>query len=161
MRKQYQVYLDVCCLNRPFDDQEQERVRFEGEAVLSIIERVRAGSWQLIGSEAIELELQRLSNVEKLDQIQELTNLATIIVTIDESINLRSQVLESWGFGLYDSFHIACAEALRADVLLTTDDRLLRRARRYGSRIQVPISNPVAWLMDTLIDEGDERDDTD
>jgi hypothetical protein len=61
-------------------------MRFEGEAMLSIIERVRAGTWQLIGSEAIEVELERLSNVEKLDQIRQLTNLATIIVTIDESM---------------------------------------------------------------------------
>jgi hypothetical protein len=50
---------------------------------------------------------------------------------------------------------------LWADVLLTTDDRLLKRARRYGERIQVPISNPVTWLMDALTDEGDEGDDTD
>jgi predicted nucleic acid-binding protein len=70
-------------------------------------------------------------------------------------------MLESWGFGLYDSFHISCAEALRADVLLTTDDRLLRRARRYANRIQVQISNPVTWLMDALTDEGDEGDDND
>ena len=28
------IYLDVCCLNRPFDDQTQERIRLESEAVL-------------------------------------------------------------------------------------------------------------------------------
>jgi hypothetical protein len=26
------IYLDVCCLNRPLDDQTQERVRLESEA---------------------------------------------------------------------------------------------------------------------------------
>jgi len=26
------VYLDLCCLNRPFDDQTQERIRLETEA---------------------------------------------------------------------------------------------------------------------------------
>jgi hypothetical protein len=28
------IYLDACCLNRPFDDQTQERIRLESEAVL-------------------------------------------------------------------------------------------------------------------------------
>ncbi|MGH2585054.1 MAG: hypothetical protein ACRDJE_09075 [Dehalococcoidia bacterium] len=28
------IYFDVCCLNRPFDDQRQERVRLETEALL-------------------------------------------------------------------------------------------------------------------------------
>jgi len=51
------IYLDVCCLNRPFDDWTQERVRLKGDTILSIIERVRAGQWQLIGSEAIAVEL--------------------------------------------------------------------------------------------------------
>ena len=30
------IYMDVCCLNRPFDDLSQERVFFETEAVLYI-----------------------------------------------------------------------------------------------------------------------------
>ncbi|MGQ0592841.1 MAG: PIN domain-containing protein, partial [Gammaproteobacteria bacterium] len=25
------IYLDACCLNRPFDDQQQDRVRLEAE----------------------------------------------------------------------------------------------------------------------------------
>jgi hypothetical protein len=33
------IYLDVCCLNRPFDDQCQERIRLESEAILLILER--------------------------------------------------------------------------------------------------------------------------
>lgn len=49
------IYLDVCCLNRPFDDQTQERIRLEAEAVLLILERCQAGTWWLLGSEAVEL----------------------------------------------------------------------------------------------------------
>ncbi len=41
----YKIYLDVCCLNRPFDDWTQERIRFEGEAILSIMERIWARKW--------------------------------------------------------------------------------------------------------------------
>lgn len=161
MAKQYKIYLDVCCLNRPFDDWVQERVRFEGEAVLAILNRVRAEEWQLISSEAIEAELERLSNPEKLESIRQLLSLATTTIMLDQQIDQRSQILENLGFGLYDSFHIACAEAFQVDILLTTDDRLLKRAKRYKDSIQVPLNNPVTWLMDILLTQGDENHDTD
>lgn len=41
-----QIYLDVCCLNRPFDDQRQDRVRLESEAILLILAHCEAGGWQ-------------------------------------------------------------------------------------------------------------------
>jgi hypothetical protein len=56
MAKQYKLYLDVCCLNRPFDSWQQDRVYSE--------------EWQLISSEAIEAELERLPNPEKRQSIQ-------------------------------------------------------------------------------------------
>jgi hypothetical protein len=64
------------------------------------------------------------------------------------------------GFDLYDSFHIACAEYARIDVLLTTDDRLLRKAIKYSKLLQVKLDNPVTWLMETLLLQGDENNDT-
>jgi len=39
------IYLDVCCLNRPFDDQTQDRIHLESEAVILILKRVRSGNW--------------------------------------------------------------------------------------------------------------------
>ncbi|MDF2439948.1 MAG: hypothetical protein JWN98_932 [Abditibacteriota bacterium] len=37
------IYLDVCCLKRPFDDQGQDRIHLESEAVLLILAHVEAG----------------------------------------------------------------------------------------------------------------------
>ena len=31
------LYLDICCLKRPFDDQAQPRIRIETEAVLGLL----------------------------------------------------------------------------------------------------------------------------
>lgn len=39
------IYLDVCCLNRPFDDQGQERVRLESAAVVEILKGIEIGKW--------------------------------------------------------------------------------------------------------------------
>ncbi len=58
------IYLDVCCLNRLFDDQTQERIRLGSEAVLLILERCQSGEWELIGSEAMDYEILRIPDTE-------------------------------------------------------------------------------------------------
>jgi predicted nucleic acid-binding protein len=144
------IYLDVCCLNRPFDDWSQERVRLEGDAVLSIMQRVRSGTWQLISSEAIAVELERMRNLEKKARILELLAQATQRQAIDNEVDLRAQQLEGLGLGLFDAFHLACAEAARADVFLSTDDRLLKTALRHQETLQVGVGNPVVWFINQL-----------
>lgn len=50
------VYLDNCCLNLPFDDQRQIRVRLEAEAALFILEQIRIGTLELVWSYMIDFE---------------------------------------------------------------------------------------------------------
>jgi len=48
------IYLDVCCFNRPFDDQTQERIKLETEAILLILKRFELGQWQWVSSETMD-----------------------------------------------------------------------------------------------------------
>ncbi len=143
------IYLDVCCLNRPFDDLTQERIRLESEAVLLILERCQSGSLNLLGSEAIDFELSRLVDVDKRQKVLSLASLATSKIVISEAIEIRARQLQSSGFQPLDSLHLACAEAGNADIFLTTDDRLLRGVLRNSNIVQVASANPVLWLMET------------
>ncbi|MEY4518762.1 MAG: hypothetical protein RLZZ499_1361 [Cyanobacteriota bacterium] len=81
-------------------------------------------------------------------------------VAIDEAITQRAKELIELNFKLYDAFHIACAEACKVKVMLTTDDRLLRRALRLSNVLQVAVENPVTWLMKATQEEDDNEDDT-
>jgi len=54
------IYLDVCCLNRPFDDNAQDRIRLESEAVLAVLKRHQDRSWSLLGSEVINFEISQI-----------------------------------------------------------------------------------------------------
>ena len=56
--------MDVCCLNRPFDDQSQDRIRIESEAVLAILNRCLY-DWELVGSEAIDYEISKIPDDER------------------------------------------------------------------------------------------------
>lgn len=139
-------YLDTCCFNRPFDDQTQLRVQLESRAVLRVLEFVRRDEWALIGSDAINAELAAMRDPKRRGQVIELASAETEHVSIDAELSRRQQLLEGMGFGGYDSAHIACAEAAGADVLLTTDDALIRRARRLQHQLAVRVTNPVSWL---------------
>ena len=59
------------------------------------------------------------------------------------------RVLKTMGFKAFDALHIACAESGGADVLLTTDDAMVRRWRRLSRELRVPVENPLTWLQET------------
>jgi len=150
------IYLDVCCLNRPFDDQTQERIRLESEAVLLILARCQSRQWQLLGSEVMDLEISHIPDEERKRKVTLLASLAVSTVTIDGRVEERATDLIGHGFKAYDALHIACTEAGRADVLLTTDDRLLRRAKRHRKMLGVRVDNPLLWLIEVM-QHGDSK----
>ncbi len=69
MPQSIQLYLDVCCLNCPFDDWGQPRIRLEAEAVLEILERCQKRDWQLINSFALIKEIQRTTDPNRRQQV--------------------------------------------------------------------------------------------
>lgn len=142
------IYLDVCCLNRPFDDHTQDRVRLESEAVLTILGHCQTKNRILLSSEVIDLEISKIPDDDRRQRVGILTSLAQSYIVIDEETEKRAMELERLGFKPFDAFHIACAEKGRAEVLLTTDDDLLRKAWRHKGAFKIKIENPVKWLME-------------
>jgi hypothetical protein len=47
------IYLDTCCLNRPYDDQSQTRIQMETAAVLAVMQQVVSGQCELANSEVL------------------------------------------------------------------------------------------------------------
>lgn len=142
------IYLDVCCLNRPFDDQSQNRIRLETEAILAIIDRCSRGEWQLVGSEVIDLEVSKILDVDRKSRVESALSLAHIKITTNFALMQRSIELRNYGFGEYDALHLACAEAAKVDVFLTTDDRLLKKASVNPPILSIAVRNPVSWFME-------------
>lgn len=140
------VYLDTCCYSRPSDEQTQLRVRLESEAILDILERAARGEWTIIGSSAVQKELAAIRDPDRQLGAKGLTGYSAEHVYLDETQHRRGEALERMGLRGYDSVHVACAEAAAADVLLTTDDALIRRARRLRQQLAVRVANPVSWL---------------
>lgn len=140
------VYFDVCCLNRPFDDQNQDRIHLEAEAVLIILKHIEAHEWTWFSSEVVDFEIQQTPNPERRQEVQLLTTHAETIILLDESMILRAEALEHCGFKMYDALHLACAESASVETFLTTDDAVLKKAKRPQASLRVSVENPLEWL---------------
>lgn len=160
MSKIYKIYLDVCCLNRTLDDLEQSRIRLEAEAITEIIQNCENGKWILMNSDIIEFEVSKHSDVFKQKQVQSILIAANIYVKSTKNIELRAEELMKLNIKFQDALHIAFAEAGDADIFLTTDDRLMRKAKQHKNIINIEVENPTIWLIKILQAEG-ENNETD
>ena len=140
------IYMDLCCYNRPFDDLSQDRVYFEAEAVLSIIKRCKNSGWILVSSAVIDIESTKQKDLDKLKKVQGIYKAAREHFPLTKQAEERAAFFQLNGIKRFDSFHLAVAEINKADIFLTTDDRLLKAAKRLDLGIKA--SNPLAWLLE-------------
>ena len=140
------VYLDACCLGRLTDDQRQPRIAAEAEAVERAFGLLRAGRIEWLSIAVLEAETSGNPDAERRHEVEVLLTLATGTIPLDSQIIQRAVDLEALGYGAFDALHLSCAEAGGAEVLLTTDDRFIRRAARGTGSPRVRVLNPVEWL---------------
>lgn len=143
------VYLDNCCYNRPFDDQTQERIHLESEAILTILQRGQTGIYTIVGSDILELEMDRMHDPIKKQKVKELYKVAKVRVSYTESMKERSQeIMRVSKIRTFDGLHIAAAENVQADVMLTTDDKLEKMAERL--ELKVRVMNPLKFAGEVI-----------
>jgi predicted nucleic acid-binding protein len=94
-------------------------------------------------------------DLSRRQRVRDSLNVANTIIPVTKQILQRAKDITPLGFKSFDALHIACAESGQADILLTTDDRLLRNAQRHQSSLNIRVENPVIWLME-LSKTGDD-----
>jgi len=147
------IYLNTSALNRPFDDLSSPRVRLEAEAVAAILAAAEAGRVELITSEYLDFEVAQTPDQERARRVRTFLGGARLRVVISARVAERARALERFGFRGLDALHLAAAEAGKAQLLITTDDRMLRRAGRAGADLQLRVVRPAEGL--DLIPLGD------
>lgn len=138
------IYLDVCTLCRPFDDQHSLRVRLETDALYLILEAVRLARYTLIVSPAHLIEIG--ATTHEAEDSQLLAFLERF--GIRPSWNLaearcRAEELYGLGFGAADAAHVALAERT-AEAFITCDDALQRKCARF--QVCIPVLGPVEFV---------------
>ena len=126
------IYLDMCCFNRPYDDQTQARIRLETEAKVLLQQHVKDAEYDLVWSATLDFECSNNPYEEHRHAIHQWRALAVSVVMADHSVVSMALKLSKEGIGHYDALHVASAMTAKADLFVTTDDRLIRKMREIG-----------------------------
>lgn len=137
------VYLDVCALNRPLDDQNQMRIRLEADAVQLILSHVRSEDLVLVISPAHHVEIGANPDLARRQHVQSLIAEIGADADLDlDQAQRRAVNLLNQGLKPADAAHAALAEEAGCD-FITVDDRLLRQLQRTA--VTVWVGTPVAY----------------
>jgi len=134
------IYLDLCCFNRPFDDQGQVRVRLEAEAKLDIQDRICREEVELAWSYILDHENDANPFEERREAVAAWRHRAVADIDETPEILARAHDMTEKGIRPKDALHVACAIAAGCQYVLTTDDALVRKARGLrGIRVVSPL----------------------
>lgn len=137
------IYLDVCTLCRPYDDQTYLRVRMETSAVHLILSAVEKSKFKLVWSpvhlkeiEATANEVERAELLYLIAKTQSRSEHNTLLT------RNRAEFFVSKGLGIADAAYLAYSESFQAE-LITCDDKFAKKSKTITPAIWV--GNPVAF----------------
>ena len=137
------IYLDVCTLCRPFDDQSYLRVRLETEAVNLIISKIRFGHFQLMVSPVHYREIVDITESKERMELEAIFKNLGQSIRVDSHITRnRAEQFISLGMGIADAAHVAFAEDADAD-FISCDDKLIKKCLKCD--INVWTGTPIAF----------------
>jgi hypothetical protein len=140
------IYMDACCFNRPMDDQYQNRIRSETDAIRTILHKCKYGSWVLVGSDVLEYELNANPIYKKMEKSFSFYLIANERGRMSDEVRNRAKEFAKMRLAAFDSLHLAMAEFSDVDVLLLVDDDFIKMSAKTNAKVTV--MNPVDWLME-------------
>jgi len=148
-------YLDSCCYSRPYDDQTQEKIHMEGEAVLAIINECGQNGDEITGSYALDLEIDQINDIEKREKIKYFYDKTiTSKIKYSETVFKRAKELsEQTNIRTLDRFHLSFADISGVDIFLTTDNKLEKTGSKLN--LKMKITNPLKYIMEVMQNESD------
>jgi len=140
--KNIRIYLDNCCFNRPYDDQNQLRIELETKSKLFVQNLIVDKKVDLVISYILELENSDNPFALRQTAIKDFFKYAVLNVEESNEIISVAQKIKQTGLKTKDSLHIACAIVAQCDYFLSTDDRLLK----YQDN-KIRIINPINFIL--------------
>jgi predicted nucleic acid-binding protein len=141
------VYLDNCCYNRPFDDQNQLKVRLETIAKLEIQKQMRSGEIEYVWSDILANEVEESSFWERRERIEPWVKDANMYVATTPEIERQAELFMDLGVKAADAIHLASAASAACDWFITVDKGILKKIRNVG---RMRVANPLEYLQETM-----------
>jgi predicted nucleic acid-binding protein len=109
------------------------------------------GGHRIIGSAAVLAELEDIKDYDKRNAIEEFYySIITDDVETTEKCYNRADVFIAAGLGIMDSQHLAIAEAIGADFLLTVDKAFISKSNALKLST-IKVMNPIDILKKGII----------
>lgn len=140
------IYLDNCCYNRPFDEQNQDLVRLETEAKLVIQNKIKQGVYLLVWSFMLDSENDENFSDDKRKAIALWKSVADEYCTASDDILTDAKKFMQFGLKHKDAIHLACAIKHKCDYLITTDKKFYNKNRQIEG---IKIVNPMNFIIET------------
>jgi len=148
----YKLYLDNCCYSRLSDDRTQITTFLECEAIKLIFEAADNKYIKIVGSEMLVKEIDACSDERRKIRSSLLLIFCSEFKQIDDSIMKRSkEIRDNSNIHPADSIHLACAESMNVDALITTDYRFIRMASNITT---LKVINPIDWIKEVSFYDG-------
>lgn len=141
------IYLDMCCFNRPYDDQSRPRIMLESEAKLRIQEAVRNGIYDLVWSYLLDYENSKNPFEERREQIAKWHAYAAEDIEEGPEVIGLARRFRDHGIKKIDALHLACAVHAGAAFFLTTDDGILKRTPVVQG---IRITDPIGFIKEVF-----------
>lgn len=141
------VYLDACSLQRPLDDRSQPRVNVEAEAVLTILRLVESGQVEMLCSEALLFEIERIPDAERQARARDILEMASDTMELTDAIARQAHSLVQSGLRPLDALHLSFASCAKADYFCTCDDKILKNAKRLKT-LAVKVVSPLELIAE-------------
>ena len=141
------VYLDMCCYNRPYDDQSQIKVSLETQAKLYIQDQIQKGLLDLVSSYMLRYECgQNPYEMRRKAIIQFVDMHTAAYVGLERKNEIESMASEimSTGVKFKDACHVASAIYAKCDYFISTDKRLLK----YKTD-RIKLVTPIEFVTET------------
>ena len=126
--KNLRVYLDNCCFNRPYDDQNNLLILLETEAKLFIQTLIHEGKLDLVWSFVVDYENNENPFIERMQNIATWKSFAVTDCDLCDTIADDARKLMQLGLHQKDATHIACALYAGSDFFITTDKKILNKS---------------------------------
>ncbi len=138
------VYLDNCCYNRPFDEQDQLSVRLETMAKLAVQFLMATGGVEYAWSDILTLEVSHNPSRQRRRRIMAWRHGAVVDVISDNAVLTRGRTFQTLGVKPKDALHLASAIEAGCDWFLTTDRGILKKVSEIG---EMRVANPTNFIM--------------
>lgn len=143
--KKILIYLDNCCFNRPYDDQNFISIKIETQAKIAIQEKIKNNTIDLCWSYILDFENANNPFIERRLEIMKWKALASYDIEENQNILTNMNKFITLGLKPLDSLHISCAIELKCDYFLTVDKGILKRSGKISKSIA--ILSPIDLIL--------------